>query len=242
MSPRYSEENGVVVHLLHAKVLEEHTGVGIHVGPGVLHLASLKEDRGHQLIQLRHHLEQLVVGQMFQGKLPLASVSRVSFPKNCVSVSRHHTAGLEKAPDVCLGLVVGQVHADLLDHAIKEDQHLLVGEPVEGSSQAAHASGEGEVGVGEGRADQVGGVGRHIASLMVTVENSIQFHLALHDFVLNCSDPCMTISQPVDCEVKPHELGEERVLVANHLAEVGRPVLGRVGWAGDCSLPKKRKE
>merc|ERR1719397_2325455 len=134
-----------------------------------------------------------LVGQMFQGKLPLAGVSRVSFPKNCVSVTRHHTAGLEKAPDVCLGLVVCQVHADLLDHAIKEDQHLLVGEPVEGSSQAAHAGSEGEVGVGESRADQVGGVGRHVASLVVTV----------------------------DCEVKSHELGEERVLVANHLAEVG---------------------
>ena len=58
MSPRYSEENGVVVHLLHAKVLEEHTGVSIHVGPGVLHLAGLQEDGRHQLVELGDHLGQ----------------------------------------------------------------------------------------------------------------------------------------------------------------------------------------
>ena len=32
----------------------------------------------------------------------------------------------------------------------------------------AHASCEGEVGVGESRADEVSGVGRHVAAFMVT--------------------------------------------------------------------------
>ena len=39
---------------------------------------------------------------------------------------------------------------------------------MEGSGETAHAGGEGEVGVGQGRADQVSGVGGDVASLVVT--------------------------------------------------------------------------
>ena len=46
--------------------------------------------------------------------------------------------------------------------------NLLVGQPVEGPGQAAHAGTEGQVGVGEGGANQVGGVGGHVTSLVVT--------------------------------------------------------------------------
>lgn len=53
-----SEEDGVVVHLLHAEVLEEDSGVGVHVGPGVLDLACFEEHRGHDLVHLRHQLWQ----------------------------------------------------------------------------------------------------------------------------------------------------------------------------------------
>ena len=144
--------------------------MSIHVGPGVLDLASLEENGGHQLIQLRYHLEQLVIRQVLKGKLPLTSVAGVSFSEDCMSISRHHTTRLQKSPDIGLGFVISEVHADLLHHAVKEDQHLLVGKPVERPGQAAHASGEGEVGVRKRRADQVGGVGRNIATLVVTVE------------------------------------------------------------------------
>jgi hypothetical protein len=50
---RDSEEDRVVVHLLEAVVLEEDTGVGVHVGPRVLDLARLQEDRRHDLVHLR---------------------------------------------------------------------------------------------------------------------------------------------------------------------------------------------
>ena len=46
--------------------------------------------------------------------------------------------------------------------------YLLVGQSVERPGQAAHAGAEGQVRVGEGRADQVGGVGGHVTSLVVT--------------------------------------------------------------------------
>lgn len=51
-----AEQHGVVVHLVHAVVLEQDTGVGVHVGPGVLDLAGLQEDRRHDFVDLRHQL------------------------------------------------------------------------------------------------------------------------------------------------------------------------------------------
>jgi hypothetical protein len=50
---------------------------------------------------------------------------------------------------------------------IEEDEDLLVGEAVERAGEAAHAGREGNVGVGQGRAHQVGGVGRHVPALVV---------------------------------------------------------------------------
>ena len=71
--------------------------------------------------------------------------------------------------------------------------------------------------------------------------------LIFRDPMLAWTDPCMTfsrlsasVSKPVDCEVEPHEFSEERVLVSNHFAEVGRPVLGRVRGARNSSLPEYR--
>ena len=41
----------------------------------------------------------------------------------------------------------------------------------------------------------------------------------------------------MDGEVEPHELSEHWVLVADHLGEVVRPVLGRVDGAGGSTVP-----
>ncbi len=51
--PANSKEHGVVVHLLHAVVLEEDARVSVHVGPGVLDLAGVNENGGHNGVQLK---------------------------------------------------------------------------------------------------------------------------------------------------------------------------------------------
>ena len=90
--------------------------MGVHVGPGVLHLAGLHEDRGHDGVELADQLEHLVLGQVLEGELALAGVARVGLPEDGVAVAGHDLAGLEQAPDVVLQLVVGRVEANVLDN------------------------------------------------------------------------------------------------------------------------------
>lgn len=46
-------------------------------------------------------------------------------------------------------------------------------------------------------------------------------------------------SLPVDGKVQPHELGEGRVVVAEHGGEVGRPVLGHVNGPDAAALAEQ---
>ena len=142
--------------------------MGIYVGPGVLDLASLQEDWRHQHVQLGDEFEQFVVREMFEGELPLAGVSGVGLTEDRVTVARDNLARLQEAPHELLHLVVSGVQPHRLHHLLHEDEDLLVGEAVEGPSQAAHPRTEGEVGVGQGGAHQVGRVGRYVAALVVT--------------------------------------------------------------------------
>lgn len=75
---------------LQASYLEQHPAVGVHVGPGVLGLALLQQHVGHDLVELSHQLEHGIVGQVLQGKLTLAGVTRVGLPQDGVAVTRHH--------------------------------------------------------------------------------------------------------------------------------------------------------
>ena len=70
--------------------LQQHSAVGVHVGPGVLGLALLQEHIGHNLVKLGDHLKHGVVGQVLQGKLALAGVTWVSLPQDSVAVAWHN--------------------------------------------------------------------------------------------------------------------------------------------------------
>lgn len=87
---------------------------------------------------------------MLESKLSLAGVPGVGLPENGVSVSRHDLPALEGAPDELLKLVVGGVVADLFAELLQPDEHFLIGETVERSGQTVHASGEGQVRIGQG--------------------------------------------------------------------------------------------
>ena len=113
---------------------------------------------------------------------------------------------LEGVPDEGAELLVGDLDgAQVLDQLGEPDQDFLVGEAVKWAGETVQSGGEGEVWVGEGGADQVGGVGRDVATLVVRVNGHVQ----------------------------THQLDELGVIVADHLAEVGRPVEALVnGWGG----------
>lgn len=70
--------------------------MGVHIGPGVLGLTLLQQHVGYNLVKLGDQLEHGVVGQMFQGKLALASVTWVSLPQDSVTVAGDHLKPQEK--------------------------------------------------------------------------------------------------------------------------------------------------
>lgn len=74
----------------HVSYLQQHSAVGVHIGPGVLGLALLQQHVGHNLVKLCNHLEQWVVGQVFQGKLTLTGVTWVSLPQDSMAVAWHN--------------------------------------------------------------------------------------------------------------------------------------------------------
>jgi hypothetical protein len=47
---------------------------------------------------------------------------------------------------------------------------------VKRAGEAAHAAGKGQVGVGQGRADKVRGVGADVAALVIGVDDHVQAH------------------------------------------------------------------
>ncbi|CAN8021823.1 unnamed protein product, partial [Ixodes persulcatus] len=237
--PRHSEQHGVVLHLLHAVVLREKKGggampsdsrVGVHVGPGVLDLAELEQDRGHHAVDLAHQLEHGVIGQVLEGKLSLARVAGVRLAQHRMATLATHLPRLEGLPDKVLELLLVHFSSELLLQLCQPYQHFLkkkdctylVGQAVKGSSQAVHSCGQGQVWVRKGTAHQVGRVGTHVATLVVTV-----------------GEGGGRSSLPVDGEIQPHELGEGRVVVAEHGGEVRRPVLGHVDGPDAAALAEQ---
>ena len=87
-----TEKNSVVVHLLHAVVLEKDARVGVHIGPWVLDLAGLNEDGRNDGVQLADQVEHLVVGQMLEGELTLTTVPGIRFAEHSVAIPGHNLA------------------------------------------------------------------------------------------------------------------------------------------------------
>lgn len=82
----------------HAAHLQQHSAVGVYIGPGVLGLALLQQHVGHDLIELGNHLEHGVVGQVLQGKLALTGVTGVGLPQDGMAVTRHNLQGKNHRP------------------------------------------------------------------------------------------------------------------------------------------------
>mmetsp|Transcript_26202 Transcript_26202/g.84300 ORF Transcript_26202/g.84300 Transcript_26202/m.84300 type:complete len:345 (+) Transcript_26202:92-1126(+) len=174
-----TKHDGVVVKLVHAVVTQEDAGVGVHVGPRVLGLAVLGEHVGHDLVDGGHDVEQRVVGQVLEGELALSRVARVRLAQHGVAVARDDLARVQRRPrELADGVLVdsGALGLELGLQVQDPAQHLLVGQSVQGASQGVHASSEGEVGVGQRGADQVGGVRGSVATLVVAVDHHVQAH------------------------------------------------------------------
>uniref|UniRef100_A0A182SDY3 Uncharacterized protein n=1 Tax=Anopheles maculatus TaxID=74869 RepID=A0A182SDY3_9DIPT len=194
---RHTEQYGVVVHLLQTVVLEQHTGVSIYVRPRVLHLAQLGQDWWHDLVDVRDQPEQRVVWQVLEGELALAGIAGIGLTQHSVTVTGHNLARLERLPDELLHLILASIVTQLLAQLLQPHQHFLVGQTVQRTGKTVHTGGKRQVRIAQRRTDQMDRVGRHVTTLVVTVDRQVQ----------------------------AHQLGELLILVAQHLGEVGRPIL-----------------
>lgn len=70
--------------------LQQHSAVGVDIGPGVLGLTLLQQHVGHNLVKLGDQFEHGVVGQVLQGKLTLAGVTWVGLPQDGVAITGHN--------------------------------------------------------------------------------------------------------------------------------------------------------
>ncbi len=74
--------------------LKQDSAVRVHVGVRILHFAGLLQNIWHNLIQIGHEFKQGVLGQVLQGKLPLASVTWVSLPQDGMAKARDNLWGV----------------------------------------------------------------------------------------------------------------------------------------------------
>ena len=172
----YTEEDGVVVLLGEAVVLEEDTRVSVNVGVWVLGLSVLGKDTGGNLVDLADELEHGVIGQVLLSELALGDVAGVGLAENSVAVAGNNLAVLERGPEVVLDSLVAEVVANGLLHLLEPDEHFLVSQSVERTSKTVEASSQGEVGRAERRTNQVGSVGTDVTTLVVGVDGQVQAH------------------------------------------------------------------
>jgi hypothetical protein len=137
----YTEEYGVVLHLVKSVVGKKYTRVGVDVGPGVLGLASLEEDIRNEIVDLANEPEHLVVGEVLQSELALSGVTRIGLAEDSVTVSRNDLARLEGGPYVLLDGLVGSIFANLGLHLAEPDKDFLVSKTVERTSETVESSG-----------------------------------------------------------------------------------------------------
>lgn len=171
---RHTKEHGVVVGLGQTVVLQQDTRVGIDVGVGVLGLAVLGQHTRGDLVDLADQLEHGILGHLLLRELALRHVARVRLAQDSVAVAGHDTARVQGGPQVVSDVLVAQVVTNRLLHLGEPVQHLLVGQTVQGTSQTLETSRDGQEGGAESTADQVGGVGRDIATLVVGMDGQVQ--------------------------------------------------------------------
>lgn len=148
----------------------------IDVGVRVLGLSVLGKNARGDLVNLGDELEHRVVGKVLLGELALGDVTGVSLAENGVAVTGNNTTGLEGGPEVVGDVLVAKVGADLSLHLGEPLEDFLVGKTVERTGKTVETGREGEEGRAEGRANQVGGVGRDVATLVVGVDGEVESH------------------------------------------------------------------
>lgn len=136
----------------------------------------LSENTWGNLVDLADELEHWVIWEVLLGERSLGHVSWVSLAEDGVAVTWNDLSSVKGGPEVLLDLLIGKIVADGGLHLGEPVKDLLVGKTVEWASKTVKASGEGEHRGAESRADQVGGVGADVTTLMISVDGEVESH------------------------------------------------------------------
>jgi hypothetical protein len=90
-----------------------------------------------------------------------------------VSISGNDLARGHGVGNVLADVVLGPGISVLFNESEDVVEALLVSETMERSSKSVETGGEGEVGIGESRSDQVGSVSGHVSTFMITVQSGV---------------------------------------------------------------------
>lgn len=196
----------VVESLVEAVVVEENTRAGVDVGVGVLGLAVLLEDLGGDAAVLLDELEDGVLGNLgASGGIVHESLEAgIGLAEDGVAVAGNNTARVEGGPEVVLDVLLAVGRRDVVLHLEDPAEDFLGGEttdkvvskfftmrinyggslPVKGTGKTLETGRVGKEGIAESGTNQVGGVGRDVAALVVTVESEVETEEVLEVLVL----------------------------------------------------------
>ena len=162
-------------------MLQKGTAEGVDVWIGVFDLSDGSEDAGDGFEALAGEIADIIVLDVAVSESLEVEETRVSVPQDCVTVAGDHSALLESLFNKLLddGLA-GFLSLVVVLELSEPLEAFLIGEAVEGACEPVHGGGECEIGVGECGANELGGVGGDVASLVVGVDGEVSSDALLH--------------------------------------------------------------
>ena len=164
---RNTKHHSVIVVLGQAVVHKEGARTAVNIGPGVLDFAGGRQSLGDLFIVGLNKINEVVVLDVFLCELELTDESRVGLSEDGVSIARNNLTTRHSVSHKVVDVLSGPAVSVFGLEGEEIVEALLIGEAVKGASQTVHACGEGQVGVREGRANQVSCVRRNVSAFVI---------------------------------------------------------------------------
>lgn len=182
---------------------EEDTGGGVDVRMWVLGLSVLDQNLWSNLRVGLDELEDWVGSDLGAGggKLHESIEAGIWLAEHSVAVTWNDLATVEGGPEELLdrGVVDGALERIL--HLEDEAEDFLGGETVERSSKTLETGRVGEERIGEGGSNEMCGVGRDIASLMITMEGEVETEEISESLILWLAEHDGEVLGPIEVAV-----------------------------------------
>ncbi len=96
----------------------------------------------HNFENAIHRLEDRIIWHMLRAEFTERVKTRISDTEHRMTVTRHNVAGVQRFPGILLELFLGRCAFELLDRLKHPAKAFLIGQTVEGTSQAIQPGGD----------------------------------------------------------------------------------------------------